>query len=187
MPSPSTAHAPVGEGQSYVEFKVMTVATQSPDPQFYANPENSLGYLCRIAFRNFSRSLEKRTLPLGVTAGQWRFLRVLWAEDGISQRELSRRVGMREPTTVVALKSLEKSGYIRREPNTVDRRITNVFLTQEARDLEHRLLPCVVEVNDMAIQGLSEDEAEQLRGLLTRVIDNLQDEADGVLRRVGTE
>ena len=113
----------------------MTADTTNPDPSFYAHPENSLGYLCRIAFRNFSRALEKRTLPLGVTAGQWRFLRVLWAEDGLSQRELSRRVGMREPTTVVALKSLEKSGYIRREPNASDRRITNVFLTQAARDI----------------------------------------------------
>ncbi|WP_189541584.1 MarR family winged helix-turn-helix transcriptional regulator [Novosphingobium arvoryzae] len=165
----------------------MTADTTPPDPSFYAHPENSLGYLCRIAFRNFSRALEKRTLPLGVTAGQWRFLRVLWAEDGLSQRELSRRVGMREPTTVVALKSLEKAGYIRREPNAADRRVTNVFLTQAARDIEERLLPCVVEVNAMATEGLTPTEANQLRALLGRVIDNLQDEADTVLRRAGGE
>lgn len=165
----------------------MTADTTTPDPSFYAKPENSLGYLCRIAFRNFSRALEKRTLPLGVTAGQWRFLRVLWAEDGLSQRELSRRVGMREPTTVVALKSLEKSGYIRREPNGTDRRITNIFLTEAAREIEERLLPCVVEVNAMATEGLTPDEANQLRALLGRVIDNLQDEADTVLRRAGND
>lgn len=165
----------------------MTADTTTPDPSFYAKPENSLGYLCRIAFRNFSRALEKRTLPLGVTAGQWRFLRVLWAEDGLSQRELSRRVGMREPTTVVALKSLEKSGYIRREANVADRRITNIFLTQAAREIEERLLPCVVEVNAMATEGLTPDEANQLRALLGRVIDNLQDEADTVLRRAGND
>lgn len=163
----------------------MTADTTTADPSFYAKPENSLGYLCRIAFRNFSRALEKRTLPLGVTAGQWRFLRVLWAEDGLSQRELSRRVGMREPTTVVALKSLERAGYIRREPNAADRRVTNIFLTQAARDIEERLLPCVVEVNAMATEGLTPAEANQLRALLGRVIDNLQDEADTVLRRAG--
>ncbi|MDP3908575.1 MarR family winged helix-turn-helix transcriptional regulator [Novosphingobium sp.] len=165
----------------------MTVATQPRVSEFYAKPESSLGYLCRIGFRNFSRVLEKRTLPMGVTAGQWRFLRVLWAEDGLSQRELSRRVGMREPTTVVALKSLEKSGYIRRVPNTVDRRITNVFVTQSARDLELKLLPFVAEVNDMAIAGLSQAEVDQLRTLLCHVIDNLQDEADSVMRRAGPE
>ena len=67
---------------------------------FYENPNNSIGYLARLAFRSFSRALEKRTLPHGVTAAQWRFLRVLWLEEGITQRELSRRVGLREPTTV---------------------------------------------------------------------------------------
>ena len=73
------------------------------DNQFYADPGNSIGYLTRIAFRFFSRALEMRTAAHGVSSGQWRFLRVLWLEDGLTQRELSRRVGMREPTTVIAL------------------------------------------------------------------------------------
>ena len=71
------------------------------DTEFYADPTNSIGYLTRIAFRAFSRALEVRTAPHGVSSGQWRFLRVLWREDGLTQRELSRRVGMREPTTVI--------------------------------------------------------------------------------------
>src|SRR5215468_5504772 len=76
------------------------------DIQVYADPTNSIGYLTRIAFRAFSRALEVRTAPHGVSSGQWRFLRVLWQEEGMTQRELSQRVGMREPTTVIALKSL---------------------------------------------------------------------------------
>ena len=92
--------------------------TKAPPAEFYADPNNSLGYLTRIAFRSFSRALEKRTLPHGVTAGQWRFLRVLWREEGLTQRELSRRVGMREPTTVTALKGLEKSGLVSRKKSS---------------------------------------------------------------------
>ena len=51
----------------------------------------SLGYLVRDANRAFQRLLEKRISPHGVTRGQWYFLRVLWEEDGLSQRELSAR------------------------------------------------------------------------------------------------
>ena len=58
--------------------------------------------------------LEKRIAAHGITRGQWYFLRVLWIEDGLSQRELSARVGMMEPTTVIALRSMEKAGLIRR-------------------------------------------------------------------------
>lgn len=149
------------------------------DAAFYADPNNSLGYLCRIAFRNFSRALEKRTLPHGVTSGQWRFLRVLWREDGITQRELSRRVGMREPTTVTALKSLEKSGFVRRRQSEEDRRKIHVFLTPKARELEGTLAPHIAWVNEVATQGMSPAEVDTLCELLRRVGRNLSPEAEG--------
>jgi MarR family transcriptional regulator, transcriptional regulator for hemolysin len=151
---------------------------KAPPVEFYADPNNSLGYLTRIAFRSFSRALEKRTLPHGVTAGQWRFLRVLWREDGITQRELSRRVGMREPTTVTALKGLEKSSLVRRKQSEEDRRKIHVFLTPKAKKLQARLAPCVAEVNEIAVQGLSEADVDNLRRLLKQVGRNLAPELE---------
>ena len=148
------------------------------DARVFADPGNSLGYLTRIAFRSFSRALEVRTQPYGVSSGQWRFLRVLWQEDGITQRELSRRVGMREPTTVTALKSLEKSQFVRREQSTEDRRRVHVYLTPLAKRLQKKLLPAVAEVNEIATKGFSEKEVAQLRSLLIRVGQNLADERE---------
>jgi len=40
------------------------------------------------------------------------FSRVLWRADGLSQRELSARVGRIEPITVIALRSMERSQRI---------------------------------------------------------------------------
>ena len=146
--------------------------------EFYADPINSIGYLTRIAFRAFSRALEVRTSPHGVSSGQWRFLRVLWREDGLTQRELSRRVGMREPTTVIALKSLERSGFVTRQKSVEDRRKAHVFLTPQTRALEAVLLPAVAEVNAIALAGLSEAEIAVLRKALSQVGRNLAAEAD---------
>ena len=143
------------------------------DAQLYADPANSIGYLTRIAFRAFSRALEVRTAPHGVSSGQWRFLRVLWREDGLTQRELSRRVGMREPTTVIALKSLERSGFVTRKKSEEDRRKVHVFLTPEAKALQPVLLPAVAEVNAVALAGLTPDEVAILRRALTQVGRNL--------------
>jgi DNA-binding MarR family transcriptional regulator len=146
--------------------------------EFYADPINSIGYLTRIAFRAFSRALEVRTSPHGVSSGQWRFLRVLWREDGLTQRELSRRVGMREPTTVIALKSLERSGFVTRQKSVEDRRKAHVFLTPEARALEAVLLPAVAEVNAIALAGLTDAEIAVLRKALSQVGRNLAADAD---------
>lgn len=143
------------------------------DIQIYADPGNSIGYLTRIAFRAFSRALEVRTAPHGVSSGQWRFLRVLWREDGLTQRELSRRVGMREPTTVIALKSLERSGFITRVKSAEDRRKVHVYLTPSAKALQPVLLPAVAEVNRVALDGLTEAEVKVLRKALIQVGRNL--------------
>lgn len=111
-----------------------------------------------------------------VSAGQWRFLRQLWREDGITQRELSERIGMREPTTVVALKGLEKSGLIVRRKTAADRRKTYVYLTDHAKKLEYILAPLNAQLHEVATQGLSDSEVEMLQSLMRRVIDNLADD-----------
>lgn len=153
-----------------------------PSNQPYEDPLNSFGYLFRIAFRSFSRALERRTLPLGVSSGQWRFLRVLWNEDGLTQIELSRRVGMREPTTVAAVNGLERAGYVERRKSSTDRRKIHVYLTPRARRLKDKLMPHVAEVNALGLKGLSPQEIAQIRQALLKVIENLgEDDNDSYL------
>ena len=144
--------------------------------EYYTNPENSIGYLARIAFRSFSRVLERRTMQHDVSAGQWRFLRQLWREDGITQRQLSARVGMREPTTVVALKGLEAAGLVRREKSETDKRKIHIYLTPYARELEILLAPLNAEVHEIATGGMTDAEVATLQRLLQQVIVNLSEE-----------
>ena len=142
----------------------------------YAEWTNSLGYLVRKSFRSVSRALEARTSEYGVTAAQWHFLRVLWIEDGISQRELSQRVSMREPTTVIAVKRLEKAKLITRRQSPEDGRKINIFLTPKAKRLKAKLMPLVEEVNDLATRGMTSKEKSELRRLLSKVNQNLEAE-----------
>jgi len=151
--------------------------------EFYGDPKNSIGYLTRLAFRSFSRALEKRTLPEGVSSGQWRFLRVLWNEEGLTQRELSRRVRMKEPTTVTALKSLQRSGFVDRRPSKEDRRKVHVHLTAKGRNLKKKLLPHVAEVNEIATRGVAPAELESLRRSMAVIIRNLAEESEEVFVR----
>jgi len=144
----------------------------------FADPNTSVGYLTRIAFRAFSRALERRTLPFGVSAGQWRFLRQLWIEDGLTQRELSRRVSMREPTTVTAVNSLVRSGFVDRVPSVSDRRKVHIHLTERGRTLRAALLPMVAEVNDLATQGIEPVEMATFLRVLASINANLSGEAD---------
>jgi DNA-binding MarR family transcriptional regulator len=133
----------------------------------------SLGYLVRDANRAFQRLLEKRIGPHGVTRGQWYFLRVLWEEDGLSQRELSARVGMMESTTVIALRGMEKSGLIRRTRSADDRRVTRVHLTPKAKGLRNRLLRISRGVNEQGADGIDDAELNEFRRVIARMTENL--------------
>ena len=143
------------------------------DAAEYLDPMHSIGYLSRINFRAFSAELEKLIGKHGVTTGQWRFLRVLWEEDDITQRELSDRVGIKEATTVRALNGLVSAGLVVRSRSTTDKRKKSVRLTRKARMLKDKLLPMVSVVNARAEKGLSKKDIETTRRVLARTYQNL--------------
>ena len=136
-------------------------------------PRLSSGYLVRDAHRAFQRLLERRIAAYGVARGQWYFLRVLWSSDGLSQRELSARVGMMEPTTVIALRSMEKSGLIRRVRGDDDRRKVRVFLTAKAKRLRGELLAVARTITDEAEAGVAPRELVAFWRTIARMADNL--------------
>ena len=131
------------------------------------------GYLVRDAHRAFQRLLERRIAPHGVTRGQWYFLRVLWTKDGLSQRELSARVGMMEPTTVIALRSMEKAGLVRRVRSIDDRRVTHVRITAKAKRMRDELLQLARGINAQADEGISPSDIAVFRRVIMRMTANL--------------
>ena len=136
-------------------------------------PAESSGYLVRDAHRAFQRLLERRIAAYSLKRGQWYFLRVLWTEDGLSQRELSTRVGMMEPTTVIALRSMEKAGLIRRARSTDDKRRSHVWLTAKAQRMRNELLALARGITDEAEDGVSRDDLALFRRVIARMTANL--------------
>src|SRR5262245_50326895 len=136
-------------------------------------PQLSACYLVLDSHRAFQRLLERRIAAYGVTRGQWYFLRVLWIADGLSQRELSARVGMMEPTTAIALRSMERAQLIRRLRGDDDRRKVRVFLTAKAKRLRNELLTIARGITADAEQGLATRDLGTFRRVITRMTANL--------------
>ena len=145
-----------------------------PDRRAAAFPPGlSSGYLVRDAHRAFQRLLERRIAAYGVTRGQWYFLRVLWTADGLTQRELSARVGMMEPTTAIALRSMERLQLIRRLRANDDRRKIRVFLTPKARRLRNELLTLARGITAAAETGIAARDLANFRRVIARMTANL--------------
>jgi DNA-binding MarR family transcriptional regulator len=122
----------------------------------------SIGYQVRATHRSLQRLLQYKIEPHGITLGMWYFLRALWHEDGLTQRELSNRAGTMEPTTLSAILNMEKKGLVRRARDRNDRRKWHIHLTSKGRGLKGKLIPLAREVVATAVQGLSPSEVAQL-------------------------
>jgi MarR family transcriptional regulator, organic hydroperoxide resistance regulator len=145
-----------------------------------AVPDDRLAHLVKDATRALVRALQVRLVEHGVSFGHWAFLRVLWEEDGLTQRELSGRAGVMEPTTFSALNALEALGYIERRAVEGNRRNVHINLTPRGRALKRKLVPLAEEVNRIAIAGVPPRDVARTRATLLAIIENLaRDEARG--------
>jgi DNA-binding MarR family transcriptional regulator len=152
-----------------------------------AVPNDRLAHLVKVAWRGLSRSLQMRLTTHAASFGHWTFLRILWESDGLTQRELSELAGVQEPTTFAALKALETLGYIVRRQQPDSRKKVYIYLTPRGRALRNRLVPLAEQVNQIALQGVSDADIAVTRRTLLAIIENLardESQAAGQDRRM---
>jgi DNA-binding MarR family transcriptional regulator len=141
--------------------------------------DDRLAHLVKDATRALVRALQMRLAKHSVSFGHWTFLRILWETDGLTQRELSAKAGVMEPTTFSAVKALEALGYVVRQQMPENRKNVHVFLTPKGKALKKKLVPLAEEVNRVSVVGLSVADITTTRQVLLRVIENLAaDEAE---------
>jgi DNA-binding MarR family transcriptional regulator len=149
-------------------------ASGNSDEAFEFGPGRSIGSLLRACNRAFTRALEARIHPHGILVGQWFFLRELWREDGLTQADLSARVGMKAPTTLVAIRRMVEEGLVARKPDAHDGRKIRICLTDKGRRTRDILLPVARDVNFEATQGFSKEEILMLQSFFDRMRSNLK-------------
>jgi DNA-binding MarR family transcriptional regulator len=130
--------------------------------------------MMRIALFGLRSSFKDQLAKHGVPWSAWYYLRVLWEHDGISQRELTERVGVMQPNTVSALQTMLRAGWVA-TARGADRRCTLVSLTPKGRRLMRQMLPEIRgAVRQALLDGFSDREEAELRRLLNKVCDNVR-------------
>jgi MarR family transcriptional regulator, organic hydroperoxide resistance regulator len=136
-------------------------------------PNDRLAHLIRDVARAQQRALQQRLVEFDVSFGHWTFLRILWLQDGLTQKELSDLAGVMEPTTFSAVRAMEDMGLIERRQLAGNRKNMHVFLTAQGRRLQHQLVPLAEEVNRISVAGLPAQTVQGLRQSLLTMIENL--------------
>ena len=102
-------------------------------------------------------------------ASQKRILIILNESEGMTQRDLTERLGIMPGSASEILSKLENAGLIVSTKNKADRRITDLLLTGSGRELAAKALVQRQERHEEMFSCLSEEESRQLLSLLERV------------------
>ena len=133
----------------------------------------SPGHLISLAARGFTRLSEARLKPLGFGVGHLPVLVALQNGQAGTQRDLARFARIEQPSMAQMLARMERDGLISREPDPTDGRSSRIALTETALARMPEACAVLFQGNRDALAGFTADEADQLVGLLTRLIANL--------------
>ncbi len=142
------------------------------------NKSESAGYLANHMARLFARRLHQRIAPLGLAPAQFMTLLELWAQDGLTQRELVERLDIEQATMANTLARMERDGLIRRKPHPRDGRAQSILLTRKAINLKAQATAAAAAQNRQALAGLSDEESKLFLQYMKTVIGRLKSPAE---------
>ena len=140
--------------------------------------KDSLGHLAtqfsKAALRRINQDLQAAGHP--ITSEQWTALVHIWNQGGLTQQELGERL-LKDKTNIARLAaSLERLGYIRRQPGQTDRREKTLRLTELGQAAMPGIASLVQRMLADAYAGIDEHELALCRRVLARARQNLDAE-----------
>ena len=132
------------------------------------------GYLVVRLARLMSRYAEERIQPLGTGLAGYPVISALSEAGELTQKQMTELLGVEQSSTAQLLSRLERDGFVTRRKDPKDARSSFIRLTEKANSA----LPVISEImddgNDLAVQGFSTQEIEQVINLLKRMLANFE-------------
>jgi DNA-binding MarR family transcriptional regulator len=109
-----------------------------------------------------------------LTRGQYLYLIRICENPGIIQEKLADMIKVDRTTASRAIKKLEANGFIEKKADSANRKIKHIFPTEKGKAISPNISRENEHSERLALQGLSEEEATVLVGLLQRVRKNVE-------------
>ncbi len=115
----------------------------------------------------------KAALSAGLYVGQSNMLQFIRSHDGCTQKELAKATYISAPSAATSLKRMEKTGLVKRITDLNDPRKNHISITVKGKKTLDEFERQCEEIAAKLFKDFSNEELEQLHGLLLRLYDNL--------------
>lgn len=135
--------------------------------------DESIGYLMRRIMATVAQSIEAQICePGSPTYPQWMPLYKIHTGKATTVAELARECLLDTGAMTRLLDRLEAKGLCRRVRSLEDRRVVHIELTDEGRTAAQKVPHVLSRVQNEHLAGFSNEEWEQLKSYLRRILDN---------------
>ena len=132
--------------------------------------ENSIGWMIQRLGRKLDDAMNARLAEYEINLQQFAIMMTVLEHGSLTQAEIGRRFAMPAYAISRALDALEGAGYLVRDDHPSSRRAHQIRATEKGIGLGPDLFAIVRSVNADLTQGLTANDAEQLKALLTRTL-----------------
>ena len=129
----------------------------------------SIAHLILSTARKSQMVLAGLVQPFGLTAAEQPFFMALLHCQGLTQEQLTERVGVDKSATARAVKSLEGKGLLTRVQDEDDRRCNRLYPTDKARALYPSVRKALEGFNRQLVQDLNPREVSAVWAALARI------------------
>jgi DNA-binding MarR family transcriptional regulator len=136
------------------------------------SPDESVGYLMRRIIASLGQEVDRELEPAGLTNAQWVPLLKLHMGAASTVAELARECQLDAGSMTRMLDRLEAKTLVRRVRSSRDRRVVNLELTDEGRQVAQGIPSVLCRVQNAHLDGFSVEEWQQLKTLLRRMLAN---------------
>ena len=135
-----------------------------------------LPYMLNQVAEAVSKSFQERYRDFGLSRTQWRILAHLYAQDGLTAKEISARINEDKVSISRGVAALENNGRLSRQPVANDRRFEGLHLTDEGRVLFAQLTERAISFESDLAETLGNESTRELRNILEKLLPLLKED-----------
>ncbi len=128
-----------------------------------------LGDLTRLMRKHFDR----RATKFGLTRAQWRALKTIARDPGLSQRALAEHLEMEAIPIGRVIDRLQQAGFVERRADPADRRLWRLHVTAKAHAVVDDMNLIANGLREEALSGVDQEDFVAFRRVLEQIKQNL--------------
>lgn len=135
----------------------------------------NVGFLVKQINNIYEKDFNNQLKKLDLTSSQAEVLDFLFRcdEEEVTQRDIEKALSLKNPTVTGILGRMEEKGFVMILPSEKDKRCKNVYLTEQAFDIEKKMEAVRRKIDKNLTLGMTRREVEALQKMLNRVLYNV--------------